>query len=150
MFCDVGKAWVQCTGALDPLRCCHVSSIIQFLYMWQYLNGSGVPVHWNQAVPLWCCLLLYYIKLSLTFLPKFHSVGRLVGMAKLADWWKALQTQMLTCLVACFENNFLIPCLINKSSSIYQNKTKQKNFDLNPKNRGFPLWCMLFGSLFVF
>ena len=64
------------------------------------------------------CLLLYYIKLSLTFLPKFHSVGRLVGTAKLADWWKALQTQMLTCLVACFENNFLIPCLINKSRTL--------------------------------
>ena len=27
-----GKAWVQCSCALDQLRCCHVSSFVQFLY----------------------------------------------------------------------------------------------------------------------
>jgi hypothetical protein len=47
----LGKAWVQCTGALDPLRCCHVFSFVQFLYTWQHLNGSSAPVHWTQAVP---------------------------------------------------------------------------------------------------
>jgi hypothetical protein len=46
-----GKAWVQCTRALDPLGFCHVSSFIQFLYTWQHLNGSSATVHWTQAIP---------------------------------------------------------------------------------------------------
>ena len=46
-----GTAWVQCTGALDPLRCCRVSSFVEFLYMWQHLNRSSAPVHSIQAVP---------------------------------------------------------------------------------------------------
>ena len=48
-----GKDWVQCTGALDPLRSWHVSSFVQFLYMCQNLNGSSAFGQWTQAVPLW-------------------------------------------------------------------------------------------------
>ena len=46
-----GVAWVQCTRALDPLRCCHVSSFVQFLNTWQHLNGSSTLVHWTQVFP---------------------------------------------------------------------------------------------------
>ena len=50
--CPMGKAWVQCTKVLDPLRYCHVFSFVQFLYTCQHLNWSSAPVHWTQAVPL--------------------------------------------------------------------------------------------------
>jgi hypothetical protein len=44
---------------LNPLRCCHVSSFVQFLYTCQHLNGSSTPVHWTQAVQMsevvWLC-----------------------------------------------------------------------------------------------
>ena len=48
---SLGKVWVQFTGVLDPFRCCHIFSFVQFLYTYQYLNGSNTPVHWTQAVP---------------------------------------------------------------------------------------------------
>ena len=48
-----GKAWVQCTEALDPLRSCHVSNFIQFLYICRNLNRSSAHVHWTQAAPLY-------------------------------------------------------------------------------------------------
>jgi hypothetical protein len=51
-YCPIrGKAWVQCTGALDPLGFCHVFSFVQFLYTWQHFNGSSATVHWTKAIP---------------------------------------------------------------------------------------------------
>ena len=47
----MGVAWVECTGALDPLSCCHVSKNGTKLNMKQHLNGSSAPVHWTQAFP---------------------------------------------------------------------------------------------------
>ena len=34
-----GMAWAQCTGILDPLRCCHVYKNCIKLDMWQILTG---------------------------------------------------------------------------------------------------------------
>ncbi len=50
-----GKAWVQCIGALDPLRFWHVSSFIQFLYTYQNLNGSSakpLPITTKDALQI--------------------------------------------------------------------------------------------------
>lgn len=44
-----GKAWVHST--LDPLRSCHASSFVPFLYTCRDLNGSSTTVHWTQAAP---------------------------------------------------------------------------------------------------
>ena len=58
-------AWVQCTGALDLLRCCYVSSFVQFLDTWQHLNESSASVHWTQAFLL--NLPIYLVCLILKF-----------------------------------------------------------------------------------
>jgi hypothetical protein len=75
MCVSQGTAWVQCTGALDSLRCCHVYKNCTKLDMWQHLNGSSAPVHWTQAFPyqpyIPSFLLMYVVNATiLTLVPK--------------------------------------------------------------------------------
>ena len=61
-----GSGLVQCIGALDLLRCCHVSSFIQFLNTWQHFNGSNALLHLTQAFPSRKILLLPVLPSSIT------------------------------------------------------------------------------------
>ena len=95
------------------LRWYHVSSFVQFLYTWQYLNGSSAPVHWTQAIPLlrsfrriwtekpeiiveWSLTLATYFWYSATVLLSFNDSSQIIGGKSL---WLLLHKILSSCLL---------------------------------------------------
>ena len=52
-----GKGLGSVHKSTGLLRCCHVFSFIQFLYICQHLNGFSVLMYWTQVIPF---LIVYY------------------------------------------------------------------------------------------